>query len=68
MSVKIIQICQNGCPPPPLCWGTLCFSFANIVHVIVVNYEHRAVYEHYNVVGKGPDSVVKSSGAIYRFN
>ena len=34
----------------------------------VGDYEQRAVYKRYDVVGNGPDTVLKTSAAIHRIN
>ena len=34
--------------------------------MIVGEYEQRAVYKRYNVVGNGPDSVLETFGAFDR--
>ena len=62
-------IVVNRClSPPPLCRGNLYFCFAKIVRMIVGEYEQRAVYKCYHVVGNGSDIVLETSGAIYRVN
>ena len=48
--------------------GTLHFCFSKIVRMILGEYDQRAVYKRYNVVGNGPDSVLDILGAIYRVN
>ena len=47
---------------------TLYFCFAKIVPMIIGEYEQRALYKHYDVVGNGPDSVLLTFGAIYYLN
>ena len=44
------------------------FCFAKKIRIIEGEYEQRAVYKRSNVVGNGPGSVLKASGAIYRVN
>ena len=41
------------------------FCFAKIICMIVDEYKQRAVYKRYNLVGNIPDSVLKTSGAIF---
>ena len=53
-------------PPPPHTHTTECF--AKIFRMIVWEYEQIAVHKRYIVVGNGPDSVLETSGAIYRVN
>ena len=36
------------------------------VRMIVGEYEQRAVYKRYNVVGSGPDSALETPGTIHR--
>ena len=40
---------------PPTLWGTLYFCFAKNIRMMVGEYEHKAVYKRYNIVGNGPN-------------
>ena len=63
--MKLFNVLSNSLSPP---CATQYFCFAKIVRMIVGEYEQRAVYKRYTVVGNGLDSVVETSGVIYRVN
>ena len=43
-------------------------SSAKIVRMIVGEYEQRAIYKRYNVLGNGHHSVLETTGGISRVN
>ena len=50
--------------PPPLCLSTPPTLLRKIVRWIVGEYEQKAVYKRYDILGNGSDSVLETSGAI----
>ena len=62
MSAHRLQRWSNINPVPIFESPPLYCFFSKIARMIVGEYRQRSVYKRYNVVGNGPDSVLKTSG------